>query len=140
MLRRTPLKRNQKPLKRTKIVPKQKALGYSSDESKLRMRLLFLEIWDERQDEEGNCYCFETGKKMKREIFRELSSCYDHVLEKNDNAYPQYKFTKKNIIIVLPEVHDQKGKYIDKTPKIKKYRDELLNLHNQNLLEDDGFI
>lgn len=96
----------------------------------------FLQIWDEREDEQGYCYCFESGKKMHRSYYRMLSSVYDHVLEKNDNQYPEYKFVKKNIVIILPEVHYKKGSNIDFTPKIKAYRDELLELHRNGELKD----
>lgn len=132
-MKRTPLKRNQKPLKRTsglsKGSPKKKPL----DES-LAMKRMFLEVWDERQDEKGYCYCFETGKKMHRETYRMLSSVYDHVLEKS--KYPEYRLVKNNIIIVLPEVHYQKGTNLDFVPKINAHREHLLTLHKNGELKD----
>lgn len=138
-VKRTPLKRSQKPLRRTPLKKSGKGLsrGFfpSTDEEKeerARMLQLFLDIWDERQDEKGYCYCFETGKPMHRNYYRENTACYDHVLEKHH--WTQYKFTKKNIIIVTPEVHNQKGTNLDFTPKIKAYREELFNLHSTDQL------
>lgn len=102
-----------------------------------KLHQLFKEIWDEKEDEEGCCYCFETGARMHGSTYRSNSACYDHVLEKSESAYPEYKFTKKNIIIVMPKVHQQKGKSIDYTPKIKEYREHLLSLHNEGKLNDE---
>lgn len=95
---------------------------------------LFRQIWDEREDEMGCCYCFETGKQMHGSIYRSNSAVYDHVLEKS--TYPQYKMVKKNIVIIHPEVHQQKGNDVSKTPKIEKYRNYLLELHLQGELKD----
>ena len=100
-----------------------------------KLHQLFKSIWDEREDESGCCYCFETGAPMHGSIYRSNSACYDHILEKS--RYSQYKFTKKNIVIVLPNIHQQKGRNIDKTPKMKEYREELLNLHQQGKLNDE---
>lgn len=94
----------------------------------------FREIWDEREDESGYCYCFETGRPMHGSQYRSNSCVYDHVLEKG--KYKQYKYVKKNIVIILPEVHFQKSKDVDKTPRIKKYRNKLLKLHQDNTLRD----
>lgn len=137
-MKRTPLKRNQKPLKKSRLKQssKPKTVLDENRENTMKMKLWFMEIWDERQDKNGNCYCFETGQLMKREVYRENSACYDHVLEKQENQFPQYKFTKKNIVIILPTVHYQKGTNIDFTPKIKTYKQHLLELHYENKLYD----
>lgn len=102
-----------------------------------KLHQLFRQIWDEREDEQGNCYCFETGRAMHGSVYRSNTACYDHVLEKGKAAYPQYKMTKKNIIIIMPAVHQQKSRNIDKTPKIKEYREYLLSLHREGKLKDD---
>jgi hypothetical protein len=130
-MKRTPLKRSQKPLKRTAIGKKYKPKSPEQKEAKLKMNQMFLEIWDERQDKNGNCFCFETGARMNRDYYRELS-CYDHVLEKEN--YPEYKLLKKNIVILLPSVHSQKGTNIELTPKVKEYRTQLLELHKKGEL------
>lgn len=92
-----------------------------------KMHSLFLEIWDEREDLEGACYCFETGRRLDGRIYRSNTCCYDHVLEKS--KYPQYALDPKNIIILHPDVHQQKGLDIDKVPKVREYREKLLSLH-----------
>jgi len=112
---------------------------YGSSRSSMeteKLHAFFRNIWDEREDEEGYCYCYETGRPMHGSQFRSNSAVYDHVLEKNTRAYPQYKFTKKNIIIVHPEIHQQKNQSIENTPKIKAYMEHLLSLHYDGKLKD----
>lgn len=94
------------------------------------MDSFFREIWDEREDEVGYCYCYETGQPMHGSKFRSNRCCYDHILEKS--VYPQYKFLKKNIVILHPEVHAAKGSGV--TPKLNKLREKMLSLHNENKL------
>jgi hypothetical protein len=96
----------------------------------------FREIWDEREDEYGYCYCFETKKPMYWKQYRHLSTVYDHVLDKRKSQFPEYKFTKRNVVIILPEVHFQKTKTISKTPRIEAYKNELLSLHEKGELKD----
>jgi hypothetical protein len=96
---------------------------------------LFKALWDEREDEAGNCYCFETGAILHGAVYRSRSTCYHHVLEKGQGSYPEYKFLKENIIIVSPETHERVGKSIDNCPKIKAYRENLLQKLKK---EEDG--
>jgi hypothetical protein len=119
-----------------RVSPKKREANKLKAEETQRMHNWFREIWDEREDEEGYCYCFETGTPMHGSRYRSNTCCYDHVLEKTDSQYPEYKFVKKNIVIILPEVHTLKGSNIDKTPKIKEYRDYLLSLHYSDDLKD----
>lgn len=126
-LRRTPLKRKSDKARKSDKLKKEEVV---------KMQKWFREIWDDREDQEGFCYCFETGARMDPRLYRDNSACYDHVLEKNNGAYPQYKFVKKNIIIILPEVHYQKGSNIDKCPRIKEYKEKLLSLHYNDELKD----
>ena len=97
-----------------------------------KMYNFFLELWDEQEDVEGNCYCFETGKKMPRSVFRHLSTCYHHILPKK--KYENYKYLKKNIKIILPDIHTQVEGNIEKTPRIEKYTKKLLSLHKKGEL------
>lgn len=117
-----------------KVSEKQRQKNKEKAERTRRMHAWFREIWDEREDEGGYCYCFETGRPLHGSTYRSNTCCYDHVLEKNEAAYPQYAFTKKNIIIVHPDTHNQKGMDIEKTPRIKAYRDKLLLLHDKGEL------
>lgn len=126
-------------LRKTRIRPisdKQREKNREKAEETQRLHQWMREIWDEREDEAGYCYCFETGQPLHGSVFRSNTCCYDHVLEKNDRAYPQYKFVKKNIVIVHPDVHTRKGQNIDETPRIKAYREQLLELHYQDKLND----
>lgn len=119
-----------------KVSEKQKERNAKKVEATKSLHILFGEIWDEREDEAGNCYCFESGRILPGYKYRGNTCCYDHVLEKNDQAYPEYAMVKKNIIIVDPLIHQQKGIDIDKCPKIKVYRDYLLSLHEKDELKD----
>lgn len=105
-----------------------------TQETKKEIHQIFREIWDEREDEQGTCYCFETGRALDGPTFRSNTTCYDHVLEQGKTKFPQYAKTKRNIIIVHPDVHITRHQDIDKTPKIKKYREFLLSLHYKNEL------
>lgn len=117
-----------------KVSKQQREKNKLKAEETRRMHDWFREIWDEREDEEGNCYCYETGRVLPGKYYRSNTCCYDHVLEKS--SYPQYKFIKKNIIIVHPDIHNLKGSDVDRVPRIKAYRDKLLELHSENKLED----
>lgn len=117
-----------------RISEKQKIREKEKRELTRQLHSLFLQIWDEREDPQGNCYCYETGKVLKRDFYRSNTSCYDHVLEKS--KYKEYTLVKKNILIIDPMVHSNKTNDIDLTPRIKKYREYLLDLHNKNLLKD----
>lgn len=97
---------------------------------------LMRQIWDEREDGEGICYCYETGQPLRGTVYRNNSCCYDHVLEKNNRAFPEYSMVKKNIIIIHPDVHTQKHLNIDGTPRIKALKEKLLCLHYENNLKD----
>lgn len=119
-----------------KVSEKQKQRNKEKSASTAEMHAWFREIWDEREDEEGFCYCFETGRALHGSIYRSNTCCYDHVLEKGKNSYPEYAFVKKNIVIIHPDVHQEKGRSLDRVPKIKVYRDYLLSLHYENKLND----
>lgn len=57
---------------------------------------LFREIWNERPH-----ICFVTGKP----ILEPTASVFSHVLAKGLNKYPKFKLYKKNIQLLLPEIH-----------------------------------
>lgn len=116
-----------------KVSEKQKERNQGKAESASLLHALFREVWDEREDEEGACYCFESNQRLDGFRYRGNTCVYDHVLEKS--KFPQYRMLKKNIIIVHPDIHQKKGRNIDNVPKIKKYREHLLSLHYENKLE-----
>ncbi len=105
-------------------------------EQRRKLHEWFFQVWDQREDSNGYCYCFETGIRMPRGLYRDNLAVYDHVLEKNNGAFPQYKFTKKNIVIVLPYIHNAKGTNIELTSKILEYKNYLLDLHKEGKLID----
>ena len=126
MLKKTPLKRKSTSIK--KISDKQKIKNEEKREQTKLRQLLFLEIWDEREetDSAGNKFvrCFETGKRMSRGFYRLNSCCYHHVLHKE--KHPEFDLVKENIIILMPDVHAQVHTNIDKTPKVKEKTQELV--------------
>lgn len=114
-----------KPEQKQKLLARFKTAGAEARKrTELQMKT-FLEIWDDRCDDNGNNYCFETGRLLKQEYFRNNSSCYHHCLFKE--KYPEYRFLKENVVILHPDVHAQVHVDIDKTPKTKKYTLELRN-------------
>lgn len=117
-----------------KISEKQKERNENKAKETKEMHQFFREIWDEREDEGGYCYCFETGRAMHGSTYRSDTRCYDHVLEKGKASYPEYRMVKENIVIIHPNVHAQKGVNIDKCPKLKAYREKLLALHIEGKL------
>lgn len=120
MLKRTPLRKISK--KKMEKLQKEKEEGTSNE-----MSLFFQSIWDERKPEERVCY--ETGKKL---IGIPLNIYFHHVLPKH--LYPQYKFSKWNIVLVSWATHDQTEWDIDKTPRIKELKEQLLEKHKNDQL------
>ena len=120
------------PIRKISVEQKERNIK-KADETK-ELHKLFRIIWDEQEDETGCCYCFESGVPLHGSNFRHRTACYHHVLEKGEGSYPQYTLTKENIIIVSPEVHEKVGNSIENCPKIKAYREYLLNLHYENKL------
>jgi len=135
-LKRKPLKRG-KPLKRSFIERKPRSQEEKEEQRKEieKMNALFIEIWNERCNSEDECRCFETSVVIKGRGYKRNTCCYHHVLEKSQ--YPEYRYVKKNIIVIMPYVHELVHQDIDLTPKIKKYREYLLNLHTSNSLKDN---
>ena len=136
MIKRTPLKRKVYSVK--KVSEKQKVKNELKKEQVEKRHQLFLEIWDELEQEtnNGNLYvtCFETGKFLFREQYRENTCIYHHILEKSDSKFPQYDLCKWNIVILHPYTHSQVHIDIDKTPKVKDKYEELLQKHLNNEL------
>ena len=117
-----------------KISNKQKERKSIEKAETVLMFQLFLTIWDNRADKDGNCFCFESNKVLRRETFKNLSTCYHHVLAKGKGSYPQYCLTEKNIVILHPDIHAAVEQSIDNCPKIRVYKQELLDLHRTELL------
>jgi hypothetical protein len=73
------------------------------------------ELWAEREH-----YCFETGKWLgnKFDIRR-----FHHVLHKS--SYPQYAYSKWNVVILDSDVHELCHSDLDKCPKVKELTEHL---------------
>lgn len=102
-----------------KITPRQIEKNKLKSVKSKELGDFFLALWNSQEDIEGNCYCFETGKRMSREVYRENRCCYSHCLPKG--KYPQFALEKANTLIVLPDVHAQWEVNQDKCPKMKEY-------------------
>lgn len=123
MLRDCWAKNNKKPLRKVSEKQKEKKIIKTDDTKKLHE--WFLQIWDKTENSNGYCFCFETGKPMHRSIYRNNSCCYHHPLEKSNPKYKQFRMEEWNILIVLPEIHNQIHSDIDKTPRVKNYTTQL---------------
>ena len=60
-------------------------------------------LFEQRMDKNKNVVCFECGKRMSETTWKELSTCYSHILSKK--KYPQYKGIANNVKIVHPDCH-----------------------------------
>lgn len=112
MIRRTPLKRSQKPLKRTPLKRKYKRKSRFKEDVEF-----YTLIWQSRPH-----VCFETDVDLGSEPRNYM---FHHVLEKE--KYPEFRHEPWNIVLVTWDVHNQVHSNIDKTPRIKELRQDLLN-------------
>lgn len=87
-----------------------------------RLHKLYRDIWDSREDECGNCVCYETGRELPFS-FRQNTCCYHHVLPKN--RYPEYAYEPWNIVILHPEIHELLEKNLERAPKVKELTQKL---------------
>ena len=114
------------------ITTKQKEKNVAKKEKTKVLHQFFLDLWDERADKNGCIRCFETDIYMSPTIYRENSCCYHHILEKSNPNYKQYVLEKWNIVIILPDVHNQVHANIEFTPKIKKLTEKLKSKYGIN--------
>ena len=87
----------------------------------------FAYLFDERKDDENYVRCFECGKKMSESTWKELSTCYSHILSKK--TFPEYKGCAWNVKIVHPDCHNLYT--ISPSKAINQYKEylELLDKH-----------
>ena|SRR5271155_232711 len=104
----------QKPIRNVsrkgKIRQQQKAKLIEKD------RLLWAAIWEERPHID-----FETNEPIYGEP---LTLYFHHILERRN--YPQYRYSKWNIVLVSWDTHAKAESDLDLVPKIKAYRNKLL--------------
>lgn len=82
-----------------------------------RLHQFFRDLWDKQEDEQGSCYCYETGQELSGYKFRSNTCCYHHILAKS--KYPDYSMEDWNIVILHPDVHTLVENDLDKCPKVK---------------------
>lgn len=81
-------------------------------------KLFYLEIWVASPH-----VCGECDRKLGREP---LTLFFHHLLEKRN--YPEFRYTPENIAILCADCHTQAETDIDKTPKTKARREQVLKL------------
>lgn len=84
------------------------------------MQEFFMEIWNNTPPYRRRCY--ETGEQLPNPP---LSTYFHHVLPKS--KFPEYRLSAWNIVLLLPKIHDQAEINLDKTPRVKEYKQRLLN-------------
>jgi len=67
------------------------------------MHLWFEYLWEERCNEKGQIKCYECGKIMNRNTWKEYSTCYSHIYPKS--TYPLLKGNEENVVITHPDCH-----------------------------------
>lgn len=123
MLKRTPFKSKQKPLKRVSL-KKRNEKAILEDRSKDisdwdKDREFYLQIWGSRPH-----MCYESNAYLGSEP---LSTYFNHVLPKE--LYPQFRHEEWNIVLMKWELHDQWHLDREKCPKTYTLYLELLNKH-----------
>lgn len=68
------------------------------------MHVWFQYLFEERMDENGCVRCFECNRLMHESVYKDLSTCYSHILGKKQ--YPEYKGKTWNVKIVHPDCHN----------------------------------
>lgn len=67
--------------------------------------------------------CQECLTKLGREP---LTLFFHHLLEKRN--HPEFRHTHENVMILCPDCHTQAESDIDKTPKVRERRNEVIKL------------
>jgi 5-methylcytosine-specific restriction endonuclease McrA len=120
--RRTPLNKGQKRLKRTALSSRSKKYKEKQAERDVLReadQMFYEGIWNSRPH-----FCFESGAYLGEEP---ASYMFHHVLEKS--KYPQFRHCDWNIVVLSWEKHNQVHNNIDKTPRVKFLREQLLKKH-----------
>lgn len=94
------------------------------------MHLWFQYLFDERKNENGYVRCFECNKLMHENSYKELSTCYSHILPKGIKKYKHLAGEEENVVIVHPSCHN----LYENSPKLAKNqykkRIELIEKYN----------
>lgn len=106
-----------------RISSKRKSQLEDEKEKTHEMYQFFINLWNNTPPYKRRCY--ETGVALKNPP---LSTYFHHVLPKS--KYPQYRLCAWNIVFLQPEVHNQAEIDLDKTPRVKEYKERLINQIN----------
>jgi len=68
------------------------------------MHKWFKYLFDQRMNKNGYVFCFECGKAMHEDDYKDISACYSHILGKKQ--YPTFAGMEENIKIVHPDCHN----------------------------------
>ena len=120
--RKVPLKKSSGSLRGSSGIKRKKHIDHTGKYS--NMMDFFMDVWDERCDKNGWCYCFETGARLGPN-YRNNPSVYHHILPKSDPRFKNYVFFRENICILTPEVHNSVHTNIDSCPKVKELTNTL---------------
>ena len=128
-----------------------KKISYKSAKQKLKdvdkakrtkeLHQWFLELWDKRKQKDELGYfvkCYETGKKLYESYYKFNTCCYHHLIEKS--THPEYEFEEENLVIIHPDIHTLTHNNIDKTPKLKEFREKFnteLTKENLSLMKEN---
>lgn len=91
------------------------------------MHRFFLDIWNDLRP--GQKVCYETGET----IYDPSTIHFHHVLPKH--KYPEYKFSKWNIVLLSWRMHDQAEINDSKVPKVRALKDSLIRKHKNGELK-----
>lgn len=61
-------------------------------------------LFDSRKNNEGFVNCFECGNKLHEFTYKEISTCYSHIL--SQKRFPELKGQEFNVKIVCPDCHN----------------------------------
>lgn|SRR6187402_2325724 len=113
-----------------RITPKQKEKNKLKSQTTKELHKWFLEIWDKREETDGNgnrfITCFESGHKLHRSLYRTNTCCYSHLLPKS--SFPELAMVEENLVIVHPEWHEKMTK-----PKQDELRKKLKEKYDSSL-------
>jgi 5-methylcytosine-specific restriction endonuclease McrA len=71
---------------------------------KKQLPIWYMYLFDQRKDENNNCYCFECNKTLNEVTYKSNLICYSHLLSKA--LYPEHMGNPNNIVIVCPDCHN----------------------------------
>ena len=92
------------------------------------MHKWFAYLFEQRMDTNGYIYCFECGKPMHESSYKDLSTCYSHILSKK--IFPQFAGEEWNVCITCPDCHHI---YSMRPTKATKQYDKYLKLKKEKL-------